>query len=138
MSSIIQITGKLPHHLQNKWIDQVQDLKIQKHPTIDDLIAFVEKAARSANDVMYKSVKTNQCTKATILASSIQPTQSPKKHQYPPCKLCDAQHSLFRCDIFRNMTVQERLDHVNHNNNCSNCLRRGHNNSQQVRMRACK
>ena len=130
MSSLIQITGKLPNHLQNKWIDKVQDIKILKQPTIEDLIRFIEKAARAVNDLMYKALRSEQSANETILVSSTQPASLQKKQERPPCKLCHENHSLFGCKTFRKMNYQERSDFVDSNNLCSNCLRPGHNNSE--------
>ncbi|KAH9636563.1 hypothetical protein HF086_014824 [Spodoptera exigua] len=44
----------------------------------------------------------------------------------PSCPLCKAQHYLFSCPDFKQMTVEKRIEKVSKMNVCSNCLYPGH------------
>lgn len=44
----------------------------------------------------------------------------------PSCPLCKAQHYLFSCPDFKQMTVEQRIEKVSKMNVCSNCLYPGH------------
>ncbi|KAF9413311.1 hypothetical protein HW555_008427, partial [Spodoptera exigua] len=44
----------------------------------------------------------------------------------PSCPLCKAQHYLFSCPDFKQMTVEKRIERVSKMNVCSNCLYPGH------------
>lgn len=42
------------------------------------------------------------------------------------CVLCDDVHTIFNCDIFREMNLAGRLNHVAEHNLCVKCLRKSH------------
>jgi len=42
------------------------------------------------------------------------------------CPLCKSAHALYKCDNFRNSTLQDRRDLVTRYNLCFNCAQEGH------------
>lgn len=46
--------------------------------------------------------------------------------EYLDCALCDKIHPIYRCDIFRAMSLNDRKNHIEENNLCVRCLRRNH------------
>ena len=57
------------------------------------------------------------------------------------CGLCTQMHYVFTCKVFLDMTVPQRLAHVQSASLCSNCLRPGHvtnSCSSNYRCRLCK
>ena len=42
------------------------------------------------------------------------------------CSMCNGDHSVYRCDVFHDLKVEQREEWVMDNNLCRNCLKRGH------------
>lgn len=46
--------------------------------------------------------------------------------EYLVCVLCDNTHAIFRCEIFKAMSLVGRINHVEQHKLCVRCLRKGH------------
>lgn len=53
------------------------------------------------------------------------------------CELCNGPHPNFKCTMFRNLTVAERIAKAREANICFNCLRKGHRCSNCQSERTC-
>ncbi|GFU65999.1 integrase catalytic domain-containing protein [Trichonephila clavipes] len=88
-------------------------------PRLDELLQFLATQARSITN---SNTKRNVQRKVTLVASNAQ----------SQCPLCNADHTLSRCDTFLKLSVQGRSDFVKTNNVCFNCLTQFH------RVKTCK
>ncbi|GFV18739.1 integrase catalytic domain-containing protein [Trichonephila clavipes] len=78
-------------------------------PRLDELLQFL---ATQARFITSSTTKRNVQRKVTLVASNAQ----------SQCPLCNAEHTLSRCDTFLKLSVQGRLDFVKTNNVCFNSL----------------
>ncbi|KAJ8722082.1 hypothetical protein PYW08_004484 [Mythimna loreyi] len=53
------------------------------------------------------------------------------------CPLCSQAHTLYKCESFRNLSIENRIQKVNEYNVCFNCLRLGHS-ANKCRFSHCK
>ncbi|XP_058839359.1 uncharacterized protein LOC131694869 [Topomyia yanbarensis] len=68
---------------------------------------------------------------AKVNAATVSPTSELR------CEFCDCNHLTFKCQIFNNLSVGERLEKVREKNVCFNCLRRGHRVTDCQSKRLC-
>ncbi|GFW33732.1 integrase catalytic domain-containing protein [Trichonephila clavipes] len=97
-------------------------------PKLDELLQFLATQARS---ITSSTTKRNVQRKVTLVASN---TQS-------QCPLCNAGHTLSRCDTFLKLSVQGRSDFVKTNNVYFNCLTQFHSVKtckSKFRCKKCK
>ncbi|XP_046144393.1 uncharacterized protein LOC123988414 [Osmia bicornis bicornis] len=53
------------------------------------------------------------------------------------CVACGADHALFKCDVFRGQSVEQRLSLAREHHRCFNCLQKGHLPAVCPSKRAC-
>ncbi|XP_050359649.1 uncharacterized protein LOC126779579 isoform X1 [Nymphalis io] len=72
-------------------------------------------------------------------ADSDKTTQIPKKsnNNFNKCPLCSQAHALYKCDSFRSLSIESRIQKANDYNVCLNCLRLGHS-AKQCKLSHCK
>ena len=71
-STLIHVIGKLLSYLQDRW--RVQDIRLLKQPTFEDIVAFTEKAAEEANDPVFGLLGRGKTTPgASTFSTSAQP-----------------------------------------------------------------
>ncbi|GFW07384.1 integrase catalytic domain-containing protein [Trichonephila clavipes] len=95
---------------------------------LDELLQFLETQARSITSSI---TKRNVQRKVALVASNAQ----------SQCPLCNAEHTLSRCDTFLKLSVQGRSDFVKTNNVCFNCLTQFHSVKtckSKFRCKKCK
>ena len=132
--NMLLIVEKLPNYLQNRWRAYVQDIKQRRHPVFDDIVTFIEKAAEEANDPVFGHCGVERIQQTTYLTNpqSAHPTVSNKR-----CFVCQENHYIFWCPVFKNMKPVERLDFATEKDLCINCLKPGHKNSDCRSERIC-
>ena len=132
-SILIHVIGKLPSYLQDRWRMEVQDIRLLKQPTFEDIVAFTEKAAEEANDPVYGLLGREKTTPgASTFSTSAQPTQLQRQ-----CQVCQESHSIFHCKTFKRMKPLERLNLANERRLCINCLKPGHQHTECYSQRVC-
>ncbi|GFX24684.1 uncharacterized protein TNCV_3344641 [Trichonephila clavipes] len=97
-------------------------------PKLDELLQFLATQARS---ITSSTTKRNVQRKVTLVVSNAQ----------SQCPLCNAEHTLSRCDTFLKLSVQGRSDFVKTNNVCFNCLTQFHSVKtckSKFRCKKCK
>ncbi|GFW21155.1 integrase catalytic domain-containing protein [Trichonephila clavipes] len=95
---------------------------------LDELFQFLATQARS---ITSSTTKRNVQRMVTLVASNAQ----------SQCPLCNAEHTLSRCDTFLKLSVQGRSDFVKTNNVCFNCLTQFHSVKtckSKFRCKKCK
>ncbi|UYV71028.1 hypothetical protein LAZ67_8001463 [Cordylochernes scorpioides] len=117
------IQTKLDNSLKKDWELHID---VQGYPSYDELIAFLEKYARSlANLRLRENSKTSpKPNKVYSHATSVSRPNS--NTACTPCMLCKNSHLLSKCQLFRDKSLQERWRFVRDNGLCYNCLRSNH------------
>ncbi|UYV72167.1 hypothetical protein LAZ67_9002056, partial [Cordylochernes scorpioides] len=117
------IQSKLDNSLKMDWELHID---VQGYPSYDELIAFLEKYARSfANLRLRETSKTSpKPNKVYSHATSVSLPNS--NTACTPCMLCKNSHLLSKCQLFRDKSLQERWRFVRDNRLCYNCLRSNH------------
>ncbi len=92
-----------------------------------------------------------QRSRALAAGSTSTTTRLHKPHDHKPqrvmmnqvystkCKLgCESPHPLFKCNLFRNKTPQQRFDILKQHRLCFNCLADGHSTSECSNQHTCR
>ena len=139
-SSIAEIALRLPQYLRNRWRKAATEFKETKsrYPKFEEFVEFVEKTASEATDPVYgqwglKSRTDGKPPRNTSLSTVVQTSKSSSSvkpsggHQRKwTCSLCNGEHRLFYCDVFKQMSPRDRLKYVQDNKICENCLLSNH------------
>lgn len=64
----------------------------------------------------------------TFLAASASATED-QPCKYSECVICKKSHSIYRCEVFKDLSPEQRLDKVRQLNLCENCLKTHKDNS---------
>ena len=108
---------KLPYRLRERWRSYVCEFqeRQKRRPQFSDVVSFLERQVKIASDPVYgniqdrpiraterpqikaKSIRNSFATSASILS-----TQQPKgNHLQLPCSLCNSNHTLENCRVFK-------------------------------------
>ena len=157
-TNLLRIVEKLPVYVQNSWRKEARDIRVNKQmsPGIEDLTAFIQRAAEIANDPVFgnttsvreEAPRQNEQRHARRYGEQLQlrntnvnmsavANSSQDANSHIQCPMCHAEHTLFRCDDFRRMKVDERLQFVRAKKLCDNCLRQGHKAAQCLKPTRC-
>lgn len=136
------MTERLPKHLQNKFATQAFDLeaKGQSFTTLTDFVGFVNRQANIANHPINQKSTTNNSIKNRRLTPLLEKADLPRittmatigDRKPPPknrkdksnnCRCCGQDHLLYRCDVFKSKTPQERAALISAKKLCRNCLK---------------
>ena len=89
----------------------------------------VEEAAEEANHPVFGQIGANKITHgATFVSNITQSNQTERPNK--PCKACQGDHFILKCQTFKDMTISERLTLVREKRICMNCLKPGHKNTE--------
>ena len=125
-STMIHVIEKLPSYLQDRWKMKIQDIRLSKQPTCEDVVAFTEKAAEEVNYPVYGLLGRERTTPgASTSSTSAQPTQLKRQ-----CQVCQESPSIFNCKTFKRMKPLEQLNLATERRLFINCLKPGHQNSK--------
>ena len=150
--TIYLIKGKLNTYTIEKWEEFICDIKT---PTLENLLTFLERrsqieetraATRQLSNLPPSNVtkfqnsnnkphsrsttRFNQpFTGATLSTSSNSHDSSSQKHssKKTSCYICKAEHGVFSCQKFLNLSPKERYEAARNISLCTNCLRGTHN-----------
>ena len=129
MTNMIQMVEKLPTYLHSRWKGRLQEIEREGPARFEDMIAFVEEAAEEANHPVFRQIGANKITHGATFVSNI--TQSNRiERPNKPCKACQGDHFILKCQTFKDMTISERLTLVREKRICMNCLKPGHKNTE--------
>lgn len=149
-SALVAIVERLPVYLKNRWVRLVREIRKNKgrSPQIGDLISFVDDAAEEATDPVYgnltrgdikshkgsdhkgRPVSFKRPTKANYSVSA-------NEGQTLKCPMCEGNHLLFGCEVFKAAGPEERFKFVRNAKLCFNCLKPGHLSSSCTLNRRC-
>ena len=143
-------------YLQLRWKGAVSAIRgsESRNPMIDDVVQFVKEAADEANDPVYGKLADSNRTRTepdrqgnqtrvnrgAALATSVQRADQEIRHTADSnrnCLMCADSHSLFNCQTFKNLSVDDRQDFVKLNKLCYNCLRGNHRSNACKLTRVC-
>lgn len=155
-SILVSIITKVPVYLQNRWKREARIIKskFQRSPNFADMVRFIQEAAEEANDPVFGSItdkfqrssdykqtnssrglssfgvqgetdESNECISNVCEKDDISNVDV-NALSLRLCPLCNLEHSLFKCEKFRQMSVAERLRFTREKRLCDNCLLPGH------------
>ncbi|KXJ10173.1 hypothetical protein AC249_AIPGENE3264 [Exaiptasia diaphana] len=136
-----KIVEKLPYkYHQEKWRDIADTIiNVQREVTIEDIATFVEQRERSLNNPNFGTLAfSTKCKQPTSHAKTFTGlakvpivTESKKT-----CHVCNANHSVADCPVFKEKTYKERMD-IAKNRLCFSCLRKGHQVASCFKKKPC-
>ena len=145
---LVNIAERLPVYLQHRWKKQAAHIRATDvNPDIDDLVKFMQSAAKEVTDPVYGSLgitvknrpieqrkgfhgATNVKTEYVKTENVNTDKGADQNNNSRPCAACDQGcSSLFKCDAFKDMNPEQRLETARKARLCFNCLRRGHSSA---------
>ncbi|CAK1593737.1 unnamed protein product [Parnassius mnemosyne] len=141
------MTKKLDLTTSRDWEEHRNNI-LKDDPTLMQFCSFLNKKAdwlESVESNIYSS-QTNTTVALnnshTYKHSNSKVTQVNKKshnnfNKINKCPLCSQAHTLYKCESFRNLTIEDRIKKANDYNVCLNCLRVGHS-AKQCKLTHCK
>ena len=132
------IVKKLPFYLHDKWRNLVFELKTRKeHLTFNDLVSFVKREAKKANDpvfgksVMSTSTRKDQKNKhqsksKTKKAFATNFSEDNGSHNVVTCLYCGGLHTLYSCENITKLSLKNRYSFLKTKGLCYGCLKTGH------------
>ena len=116
---IIQVMlSKLDEKTHHDWEKYVENSK--KH-SLDDLVKFLHVQSRVLDAVTEDRVQTGKLRKTAERQLAMNVTS-----QIQICVKCGEQHLLHTCNLFNNMSIDDKYQFVSEKRLCRNCLRPGH------------
>jgi len=165
-STLLKIISRLPTYLQIRWRGEVPKIRdrSRRNPNIADVVDFVKKAACEVNDPVYGAISIvapepsrdgrlqqqgNARPRGTTFVTMS--SQSGTGSEYVStgrqmssrinraCVICGNghTHTLFGCQRFKDMRVDERITLVKQKQLCFNCLRPNHKTIDCYMKRTC-
>ncbi len=147
--NLCKLTKKLPFYLQQRWLGSVVRIedKEDRMVTLQDLVEFVEQAAREADhptfgqlnrkdkDQRQQERKPSSPRKSSIF--NVAPAPHEEKAGYK-CVGCGNSHELEDCKDFLGKTMDERVKMVMAKGLCFSCLKAGHRKPDCKGEKKCK
>ena len=134
--TIMDIVNRLPRYGHDKWVQRALDYrrKNSAYPGYNELVSFMMELAEDANNPVYGSAlppdvaarghATQPINRSSTNNSSFNAVRR------PPCVVCDRDHCVIYCRVFKNMPLQEKRRVVQVHHLCINCLYSGHDVDQ--------
>ncbi|XP_062556797.1 uncharacterized protein LOC134221623 [Armigeres subalbatus] len=113
-------------------------------PTYTETIDFLRERSRILQKMKgYNELRPSVSTRQKGKQSDIKPVQSrnfvqTSNQSKESCACCGNEHLIYKCDVFKDMTISERYTKVKQTGLCFNCLRRGHRTGECNSDRTCK
>ena len=145
-SCIADIASRLQQYIRNRWKRHAMEMKDKqkRYPTFEEFVSFVIKEASEANDPVYgqwgskpkstvehKSASSKSSSYSNMASTSEARSSEARSSESRPaykkkCLLCNREHRLFYCDVFKGMKPTERRKFVMDRKLCENCLLDNH------------
>ena len=141
---IAMLMRKLPEEgLKRKWVDRAGDLiKTKGRAEFTDFVEFLQGVAERINNryghelksslsiarnrMEYVKEKSDCQPKVTTLATQSNHKNPELRPSLPRCVQCSGLHGVWRCRVFRNSPLRDRVKVVQQHRLCRVCLAQGH------------
>ncbi|UYV75949.1 hypothetical protein LAZ67_13001892, partial [Cordylochernes scorpioides] len=117
------IQSKLDNPLKKDWELHID---VQGYPSYEELIASLEKYARSLANLRLRETSKTLPKPNKVYSHATSVSRPNSNAACTPCMLCKNSHLLSKCQLFRDKSLQERWRFVRDNGLCYNCLRSNH------------
>lgn len=127
------LTTRIPYNTLDAW---EQRRSVDSEPTLDKFLEFLEGKARGKISTTHgqnererkREFKPNYHNQQRHPASEVSDKKMRTNNEQnvpprPTCKQCDGNHALFRCPTLLAKTIDQRIQFIQQNGLCSNCLR---------------
>ena len=141
---IVKLMRKLPEEgLKRKWVDRAGDLiKTKGRAEFTDFVEFLQGVTERINNRYghelksslsiardrkeYVKEKSDCQPKVTTLATPSNQKNPELRPSLPRCVQCSGLHGVWRCRVFRNSPLRDRVKVVQQHRLCRVCLAQGH------------
>ena len=111
--------------LRAKVLASYTSVSVEQPPRFKPAEVKVERAPRKYRAAVHAATPRSSSNHSNSSNSSYSANR-PNGFRYE-CILCPgSKHPLFQCEVFREMSIQGREDHIRNKNLCNNCLAPGH------------
>lgn len=145
--NLAKLFRRFPKHLQTQLHQQVSSNMVYNGmPTFHDIVEFIELKVKMGNTLFGKIInessrpvrshevnKSKRSSFATVSAAESRSTTEIKAGQDEPpyqgarsCEYCKQDHIVYKCQQFKNLSVDERMTFVKRQRLCFNCLHAKH------------
>ena len=140
--NLVKVVKRLPVHLKSKWADRAGSLTLAgTEPTFMDLGGFVEEKALLENTMYERIVGSTPdkersskpppkieslSSKENTFATQSKDLSQVNTARIVTCPLCSDQHRLWKCELIKAKSLEERKIFVRQGRLCDNCLGSGH------------
>ncbi|XP_035457975.2 uncharacterized protein LOC118281504 isoform X2 [Spodoptera frugiperda] len=130
---IFVMVKKLDLITSREW-EEYRNNNIEGYPTITQFCSFLNRKADWLESVECNIINNIQDSNIVALNSniklnknnSIKPKNSNQINKNSKCPLCSQVHTLYKCEFFRNLSIENRIQKAKDLTVCLNCLRTGH------------
>eukprot|EP00794_Sanderia_malayensis_P006686 gene6686-biopygen5463 len=160
---LVRILERCPGYIRGRWQSKVQDIREDcREPNIEDVRRLVRKVAIEKNDPVFggildgeskdggtrnkKSLQSagNRNTGQRNMTYSVQTKDATSSAVSKPtgnmrlkCYLCEADHKLEDCELFKKKTGDEKLNFVRLKKLCDNCVSSSHFSAGCKKKKSC-
>lgn len=111
---------------------EMEEFLINRHQVIERISSIRGQRPQNRSLNMVGSLQPQNRTKSYVNNSA---THAHNENML--CKLCNKNHSIRNCPKFQNLSVKHRIEYVDKNNLCSNCLSSAHINTNCQSIHTC-
>ena len=134
---------RLPNDHAKRWRGIAMDHKsrFDEYPEFSVFVDFVQRLAQDVNDPLYgyavesPTRPVEVCKRAHTVSHNMTATHNNGSLQ--KCPMCKSVHRLTQCPIFKNESMESRLDFVNTHHLCYICLLDNHVTNDCLSKRSC-
>lgn len=126
---IYHVTSKLDPVTITEWENTLKTPS--DIPKFTELIKFLDKRCQTLETVANTSFTDPVSAKPAKVANVAQASKN-------VCSICSKNHSVYQCDTFLKLSVDERIERVKSKNMCLNCLKIGHRIYECKNSHTCK
>lgn len=125
------MSRKLPGQTKVLWND-ARVGKFKGEPTIDNFKTFLTKRCKSIEALGDREKQKKNKAGTSTGHNPMYGKKEIKSNSYVAinfenkCKLCNGQHAIYHCEIFKNLPIDRRWHEIKTKKLCSNCLRSNH------------
>ena len=131
------IIEKLPHRLITKWLSRNQEILKSRNPRLEDVVTFIEKAAKEMSDPVFGSLLDSKKPRERSVFSTSATQEQAASSQSRSCYYCQGSHYLMTCPTFKALRIKDRITWTHQEKRCLSCFRTGHFMKDCPRKIAC-
>ena len=133
-----RIIAKLPYGLQDRWMDQLQDLTQCGNVSYKDVVSFVSLASKAINHPVFGKEAIDGMRPSSPPQQTIGNFSTCILTLQPCCVVCHSHHDLDECEDFAALNTEGKRNIIRENGLCFGCYGNNHVSRNCVKKRKCK